>query len=132
MSYGPLLILTPKIIEEQWVKSDRLNGTNARQFQNNNNNNSVRQASGEGQGQGRVIGRGMPEASNGKRRSRITMCHVMEVMEEEREAESLVECGAGISMGEVGVGIAWDNRLVDGGGMMRRERKGRILGAKQK
>ena len=36
MGYGPLLILTPKIVEEQWVKSDPLNGTYTRRFQNNN------------------------------------------------------------------------------------------------
>ena len=41
MGYGPLLILTPKIVEEQWVKSDPLNGTYTRRFQNNNNNNDT-------------------------------------------------------------------------------------------
>ena len=40
MGYGPLLILTPKIVKEQWVKSDPLNGKTARRFQNNNNNNN--------------------------------------------------------------------------------------------
>ena len=41
MGYGTLLILTPKIVEEQWVKSDPLNGTNTRRLQNNNNNNKA-------------------------------------------------------------------------------------------
>ena len=41
MGHGPLLILTPKIVKEQWVKSDLLNGKIARRFQNNNNNNFV-------------------------------------------------------------------------------------------
>ena len=41
MGHGPLLILTPKIVKEQWVKSDPLNGKTARRFQNNNNNNKV-------------------------------------------------------------------------------------------
>ena len=41
MGHGPFLILTPKIVKEQWVKSDLLNGKTARRFQNNNNNNNL-------------------------------------------------------------------------------------------
>ena len=51
MGYGPLLILTPKIVEEQWVKSDPLNGTYTRRFQNNNMVGSMERAvafSGDG------------------------------------------------------------------------------------